>query len=146
IIPSMNRFRAAFRRYCWKILAAPAVVVGFDLLKFAVRWLTEQILGNAAWEEAQSWAQGYNVLAIFTTLATLAETNPVAASVVVAALVVVYAAIRSEYEVRMRPERFTEPPKPELPTEVPPKEKEELAVFRNLIPILERAYVAREEP
>lgn len=127
----MRRFWAAFRQYSWKIIAAPAVVIAFDVLNAVVRWLINQILGTAAIDELQAWAQKYDATAFIAKMIALAETNPVVVSVILAAIVFTYAAIRSEIAVRSHPERFGQqlsPPdesqEPEIPLDEPPSRTE----------------------
>jgi hypothetical protein len=96
----VKRFGRLFRLYVRPIFIVPWVVFGFSIL----RWIVEQVLGGETYDQFHALAQRHSVSAWATSLLTFAHANPATASVIVAAAVVVYAALRSEYEIQTSPQ------------------------------------------
>jgi hypothetical protein len=109
----VQRFWAAFRQRLrlWKVAAG---AIGIFLVK-VVRWLIDLALGNATIDQIQQWTREYKVSAYVASLVALAEANPATASVIVAAVVVIYAAIRSEIEVQHHAGKGAAPLESEIP-------------------------------
>lgn len=117
----MTKFWRAFRPYVWRAVLVPAGVIALDVLVALIRWVAEQIAGEAFLNHFDAWARSHNVSAFLLKAFFLAEANPVAASVILAAVATIYGAACSEYQVRMHPEQFvdvtpaSEEPKPSKP-------------------------------
>jgi hypothetical protein len=102
----VKRFWRAFKPYIWQAIIAPAGIVALDVLLALIRWAGEQIAGEAFLTHFDAWARSHNVSAQMLGIVAFAESNPVAASVILAAVAVAYGAVRSEWELRIHPERF----------------------------------------
>jgi hypothetical protein len=90
---------------------APAVVIVSSLLIAIIRWAASQLAGQAFLDQFDAWARSHNVPSTVFTVGNFIQQNPVGASLILAAIAVLYGAVRSEYEVRAHPERY-----PQLPS------------------------------
>ena len=105
----MRRFWGTFKGYLQGAAISPAIIVVANLLIYAVRWAAQQLLSQEFLIQFNASVQRHNVPAALFKLVEFAESNPVGASLILAAVAVAYGAIRSEIELRIHPERYPVP-------------------------------------
>jgi hypothetical protein len=96
----MKRFWSVFRGRLWQVAIVPAGVVVFDLFISALRWVMQQLAGQAFLDQFDAWARRHNMPATLLNAVLFAQNNPITTAVILAAVAIGYAAIRSEYDVR----------------------------------------------
>ena len=92
----MNRFWRAFSPRLRAVLLGPAAIVALKL----IGWIFDQLASEAFLNEFDAWRQRHNVVSVVFTVLRFAETSPVTASALLAVAIIIYAALRSEYELR----------------------------------------------